>query len=95
MKKHDDALKDTQAAIELMPTSFKALRTQARIRLALEDFEEAVRDFKRAQESLADDERTEFKAIAEEIRLAEVQLKRSKSKDYYKILKCVANWSLK
>jgi hypothetical protein len=31
----------------------------------------------------------EQKAIEKEIRLAEVQLKRSQGKDYYKILKCV------
>ncbi|KAG8900288.1 hypothetical protein FRB99_006143, partial [Tulasnella sp. 403] len=87
LKKHEDALQDTEASLELMPSSFKALRTQARIRLALEQYEEAVRDFKRAQEVISmEGNLAEEKAILDEIRQAEVQLKRSKTKDYYKIL---------
>lgn len=45
-----------------------------------------MRDFKRAQEALSDDDSADLRAIQDEIRQAEVQLKRSKTKDYYKIL---------
>ncbi len=89
MKNYDAALADTEAAITLMPNSFKALRTQARIYSAQEKYEEAVRNLKAAEEALeqSDGNPTDLKAIAEEIRIAEVSLKRSKTKDYYKILK--------
>lgn len=87
MKKYREALSDTEEAIELMPTSFKAIRTQARIRMALEDYEEAVRDFNRAKEALGEDgPSADRKALDDEIKKAEAALKRSKTKDYYKIL---------
>ncbi|KAG9043915.1 hypothetical protein FS837_008975 [Tulasnella sp. UAMH 9824] len=87
MKKYREALSDTEEAIELMPTSFKAIRTQARLRMALEEYEEAVRDFNLAKEALGDDgPSADRKALDDEIRKAEAALKRSKTKDYYKIL---------
>lgn len=87
MKKYREALSDTEEAIELMPSSFKAIRTQARIRMALEEYEEAVRDFNRAKEALGEDgPSADRKALDDDIKKAEAALKRSKTKDYYKIL---------
>lgn len=88
MKKYELALEDTLIALELLPTSFKALRTQARIRLAQEEYEDAVRDFKQAQEACSTDggSSADAKNIAQELKEAEAALKRSKTKDYYKIL---------
>ncbi|KAG8845217.1 hypothetical protein FRB96_002592 [Tulasnella sp. 330] len=90
MKKLEDALEDTLIALELQPNNFKALRTQGRIRMAQEEYEEAARDFKRAQEVCSSGDEgssADMKSIADELRKAEVALKRSKEKDYYKILK--------
>ncbi|KAG8931819.1 hypothetical protein FRC02_002113 [Tulasnella sp. 418] len=87
LKRHEEALQDTTESIELNPTSWKVFRTQAKIHLAMEEYEDAVRDFKAAQEQCKIDGSTaEQKAIAEDLKDAELQLKRSKTKDYYKIL---------
>ncbi|KAG8722149.1 hypothetical protein FRC08_006598, partial [Ceratobasidium sp. 394] len=88
LKQLEPALEDTNASLALNPESYKALRTRARIQLELEHFEEAVRDFKSAEEA-ADSEGAaigEVRALEQETRKAEVLLKRSKTKDYYKIL---------
>lgn len=81
-------MEDTNASLALNPDSYKALRTRARIHLELEHFEDAVRDFKAAQESAEGDGAAvgEVRSLAEETKKAEVLLKRSKTKDYYKIL---------
>lgn len=73
----------------LQSTSYKALRTRARAYLAKDDYERAVNDFKEAIEATrldgsADD--SVDRSLRDELRKAEVQLKRSKTKDYYKIL---------
>ncbi|CAE6474116.1 unnamed protein product [Rhizoctonia solani] len=88
LKQLEPALEDTNASLALNPDSYKALRTRARIHLELEHYEDAVRDFKAAQESAEGDgaAAAEVRGLAEEAKKAEVLLKRSKSKDYYKIL---------
>ncbi|KAF9517087.1 hypothetical protein BS47DRAFT_1375789 [Hydnum rufescens UP504] len=87
IEKYQEALIDTSASLKIHPSYYKSIRTRARIRLALEEYEEAIEDFKSALESSAIEASTaEQKSIEKEIRLAEVQLKRSKTKDYYKIL---------
>ncbi|CUA68298.1 DnaJ homolog subfamily C member 7 [Pongo abelii] [Rhizoctonia solani] len=88
LKQLEPALEDTNASLALNPDSYKALRTRARIHLELEHYEDAVRDFKAAQEAAEGESAAaaEVRALAEEVRKAEVLLKRSKSKDYYKIL---------
>lgn len=88
LKQLEPALEDTNASLSLNADSYKALRTRARIHLELEHFEEAVRDFKAAQECAEGDGAAvgEVRSIAEESKKAEVLLKRSKTKDYYKIL---------
>ena len=87
LDRHEDALADTEASLALNPTSFKALRTRARIHLHLEKFDSAVADFKSAIEQAGlDGSDADVRALKTELRKAEVALKRSKSKDYYKIL---------
>ncbi|TFK75058.1 TPR-like protein [Pluteus cervinus] len=87
--KYDLALEDTDASLLLLPTSFKALRTRARIHLHQEKFDQAIGDFNSAiqqasTEGQAND--SDVKALKSELKKAEAALKRSKTKDYYKIL---------
>ena len=85
--RHDDALADTEASLVLNPTSFKALRTRARIQLHLENYDAAVADFKSAIEQAGiEGSDADVRALRAELKKAEVALKRSKTKDYYKIL---------
>lgn len=90
LDKYDDAFSDIEASLALYPDYYKSLRTRARIRLAKEEYTEAIEDFKLALDSsMVEATAAEQKAIEKEIKLAEVQLKRSQGKDYYKILKYV------
>lgn len=78
---------DTDASLALIPTSFKALRTRARINLHLEKYDAAVSDFKSAiQQAGMEGGDSEVRALRTELKKAEAALKRSKTKDYYKIL---------
>lgn len=89
LNRHEDALTDTDASIELSPNSFKALRTRARINLHLEKYDACVADFKSAiTEAQNEGSATEadVRALKSELKKAEAALKRSKTKDYYKIL---------
>ncbi|KAF8631708.1 hypothetical protein AX15_002235 [Amanita polypyramis BW_CC] len=86
---HEDALTDTDASLALLPTSFKALRTRARLNFHFEKYEESVSDYKSAieqaqMEGMATD--GDVRGLKTELKRAEVALKRSKTKDYYKIL---------
>lgn len=87
LERFEDALADTEASIKLNSQSFKVYRTRARIQLHLEKYESAIADFKTAIEQ-AEFENcdADAKALKTELRKAEVDLKRSKTKDYYKIL---------
>ncbi|KIP06165.1 hypothetical protein PHLGIDRAFT_73132 [Phlebiopsis gigantea 11061_1 CR5-6] len=87
LERFNDALADTEASIDLNSQSFKVYRTRARIQVRLEKYEAAIQDFKTAIEQ-AEFEGcdSDAKALKTELRKAEVDLKRSKSKDYYKIL---------
>ncbi|KAF8336009.1 hypothetical protein F5887DRAFT_988267 [Amanita rubescens] len=89
LDRHQDALSDTDASLTLCPTSFKALRTRARLNLHFEKFDASISDFKSAiqqaqTESTATD--GDVRALRTELKKAEAALKRSKTKDYYKIL---------
>ncbi|KAJ7230506.1 hypothetical protein GGX14DRAFT_583593 [Mycena pura] len=89
LDRHDDAMHDTDASLELVPTSFKALRTRARINLHLEKYDKCVADFKSAIQQAGMDSSVgegEIRALRTELKKAEAALKRSKTKDYYKIL---------
>ena len=86
-EQHEEALADADTSIELNPTSFKVYRTRGRCNIHLEKYEAAVSDFKSAIE-YAESEGADgdIRALRTELKKAEVDLKRSKTKDYYKIL---------
>ncbi|KAF5340998.1 hypothetical protein D9611_006095 [Ephemerocybe angulata] len=89
MALYEDALADVDQSLELFPHSFKALRTRARCNLNLEKYESAISDFKSAiQEASAEGTASDadVRALKQELKKAEVDFKRSKTKDYYKIL---------
>ncbi|KAF8448872.1 hypothetical protein L210DRAFT_3640505 [Boletus edulis BED1] len=87
LERYDEALIDTEASLALLPTSFKALRTRARIHLHLEKFDAAVADFKSSIEQAEfENADADARSLGIELRKAEAALKRSKTKDYYKIL---------
>ena len=91
--KHEEALEDTNASLVLYETSFKALRTRARINLHLEKYDASVADFKSAIEQAGvEGSDADVRALRSELKKAEAALKRSKTKDYYKILGMPA-WS--
>lgn len=76
-----DALKDCDLALEADPSFVKARKTKARALGSLEKWEDAVNEFKQAMEADPSDN-----SLRSELRDAELQLKMSKRKDYYKIL---------
>ncbi|RDB27715.1 DnaJ subfamily C member 7 [Hypsizygus marmoreus] len=87
LDRHEEALADTDASLTLVPTSFKALRTRARLNVHLEKYDAAITDFKSAiQQAHSEGSDAEVRALKSELKKAEAALKRSKTKDYYKIL---------
>jgi DnaJ family protein C protein 7 len=87
LERYDKALSDTEASLSLVPTSFKALRTRARIHLHLEKYDDAVTDFKSSiQQAEFESADADVRSLRGELKKAEAALKRSKTKDYYKIL---------
>ncbi|KAH9852955.1 DnaJ-domain-containing protein [Lenzites betulinus] len=87
MERWEDALADTEASLVLNSMSFKALRTRARIHLHMEQYDAAIADFKSAIEQAGfEGNDADVRALRGEQRKAEVALKQSKTKDYYKIL---------
>jgi len=89
LDRHEEALVDTDASLALLPTSFKALRTRARIYVHLENYDSALADFKSAIEQAkteGNSTENDVRALQAEVKKAEAALKRSKTKDYYKIL---------
>ena len=81
LKQYDDAIADCEKAISLDPQYMKARKTKANALGLAEKWEAAVREWKSIQE-LDPEDRT----IAKEVRKAELELKKSLRKDYYKIL---------
>ncbi|PCH36519.1 protein prenylyltransferase [Wolfiporia cocos MD-104 SS10] len=87
LERHEDALADIEESLRLYPASFKAYRTRARINLHLEKYDPAVADFKSAiEQAEMEGSDADVRALRAELKKAEAALKRSKSKDYYKIL---------
>lgn len=80
-KEYKSAIADCAKALELDPSYTKARKTKAKAMGADGDWEEAVRELKGIQEVNPSEP-----GIAQEIRNAELELKKSKRKDYYKIL---------
>ena len=81
LKQWQNAIQDCDNAIKLDPSYTKARKTRAKALGEGGDWEEAVRAYKNIQEQNPDEP-----GIAKEIRNAELELKKSKRKDYYKIL---------
>ncbi|RMZ77552.1 hypothetical protein DV737_g4348, partial [Chaetothyriales sp. CBS 132003] len=81
LKNYDAARSDCDRALKLDPTYAKAKRTRAKAVGEGGDWEQAVRDLKGlADENPGDND------LARELRNAEIELKKSKRKDYYSIL---------
>ncbi|GFG30261.1 hypothetical protein Cfor_11805 [Coptotermes formosanus] len=76
----NEAVADCSSALDLDENYLKALLRRAKCYMELSDFDEAVRDYERA---LKMDNSRENKRLLQEAKLA---LKKSKRKDYYKIL---------
>ncbi|KAI9301435.1 hypothetical protein BJ944DRAFT_243274 [Cunninghamella echinulata] len=81
LKKFEDALKDCDKALELDPDFTKVYSRRAACYMETEKYEEATRDYKRLIES--DGGNREYRNL---LRKAELELKKSLRKDYYKIL---------
>jgi len=77
----DEAKDDCDAALKLDPMYMKAKKTRAKITGEQGDWEQAVKDLKALVEENPGDA-----DIAKELRNAELELKKSKRKDWYKIL---------
>jgi DnaJ family protein C protein 7 len=87
LNKYEEALLDTEASLALYPTSFKVLRTRARINLHFEKFDAAIADFKMSMEQAKiEGADADVRALMNELKKAQAALKRSKMKDYYNIL---------
>lgn len=87
LDKYEEALLDTEASLALYSTSFKALRTRARINLHLEQYDAAITDFRASMEQAEfEGVDADVRALRSELKKAEAALKRSKTKDYYSIL---------
>ncbi|KAH7354312.1 small glutamine-rich tetratricopeptide repeat-containing protein A [Plectosphaerella cucumerina] len=81
LKEYDAAIADCDRAIALDPSYMKARKTKANALGSAGQWEDSVREWKSIQE-LDPEDRT----IPKEVRRAELELKKSQRKDYYKIL---------
>lgn len=81
LKHYDDAIADCDRAVNLDPAYSKARKTKANALGLAGKWEDAVKEWKQIQE-LEPEDRT----IPKEIRKAELELKKSQRKDYYKIM---------
>ena len=81
LKDYKGAIEDCEKAISLDPSYTKAKKTKATALGQSGKWEDAVRELKELQEQDPQDA-----TIAKEVRKAELELKKSKRKDYYKIL---------
>ncbi|KAG9062909.1 hypothetical protein KI688_004506 [Linnemannia hyalina] len=79
--RHQEAVEDCDASLKLDPSFVKVLRKRAECQLKLEQYEDAVRDLKSALEF----DKTN-RDIRRELQNAELELKKSLRKDYYKVL---------
>lgn len=81
LRQYDEAVADCDRAVSLDPQYLKARKTKANALGQAERWEDASREWKSIQELDPED-----RNIAKEIRRAELELKKSQRKDYYKIL---------
>jgi len=80
LKNYDDSISDCNNAIELDPTYLKAYLRRAKSYMDAEKYEEAVRDYEKITKM---DHNHEYRRLLKD---AKLELKKSKRKDYYKIL---------
>ncbi|CAO1621691.1 unnamed protein product [Sympodiomycopsis kandeliae] len=88
-KSYDDALSDCNSTLALSPSYLKAIRTRARVHLALDNFEDSIKDFKEAIENVSpsdSDAESTTRALKKELQEAEMLHRRSLRKDHYKTL---------
>ncbi|KAF2020443.1 TPR-like protein [Aaosphaeria arxii CBS 175.79] len=81
LKNYKPAIADCDKALELDPSYLKARKTRAKALGESGNWEEAAREYKAIHEANPSEP-----GIARDIRNAELELKKSKRKDYYKIL---------
>ncbi|KAI1096357.1 hypothetical protein F5B19DRAFT_436087 [Rostrohypoxylon terebratum] len=81
LKQFTEAIADCERAIALDSTYIKARKTKANALGQADRWEDCVREWKSIQELDPED-----RSIPKEIRRAELELKKSQRKDYYKIL---------
>lgn len=81
LKQYDEAVADAEKAVSLDPSYLKARKTKANALGQAGKWEDAVKEWKSVQEADPED-----RTIPKEVRKAELELKKSKRKDYYKIL---------
>lgn len=81
LKDYKSAINDCTRALSLEPSYLKARRTRAKAMGEFGDWESSVRELKSIAES-----HPQEPGIAKEVRAAELELKKSKRKDFYKIL---------
>ncbi len=81
LKQFDEAIADCDSAVALDPQYSKARRTKANAYGMAERWVDAVREWKALAEREPDD-----RAVMKELKRAELELKKSQRKDFYKIL---------
>ncbi|UNI14029.1 hypothetical protein JDV02_000710 [Purpureocillium takamizusanense] len=81
LKQYDDAIADADRAVTLDPSYTKARKTKANALGQAGKWEDAVKEWKAIQELDPED-----RSIPTEVRKAELELKKSLRKDYYKIM---------
>jgi DnaJ homolog subfamily C member 7 len=81
LKQSKSAIADSERALDLDPSYVKARKTKAKALSEQGDWEAALREYKAVQEANPSEP-----GIQREVRNAELELKKSKRKDYYKIL---------
>lgn len=88
LRQHSEAIQDCTSAIDLDDSYFKAYMRRAASHLLLgeeADCNQAIRDYDHLLQNLNPTEE-QTKDLKKKLRAAQVQLKRSKRKDFYKIL---------
>lgn len=81
IKEYDEAVSDCDQALKLDPSYIKARRTRAKALGESGDWTQAIKELKEIAEQYPDEPN-----IKKDVRNAELELKKSTRKDYYKIL---------
>jgi DnaJ family protein C protein 7 len=81
IKEYDEAVSDCDQALKLDPSYIKARRTRAKALGESGDWTQAIKELKEIAEQYPDEPN-----IKKDVRNAEMELKKSTRKDYYKIL---------